>query len=190
MSFPKPLLMAQRMVADVLRAGDHVIDATVGNGHDTVFLAKLVGAGGKVIGFDVQEEALKCARKRLEDEGVLHDGVLLHPCGHERMAQVVKCRVKAVMFNLGYLPRADKAVITTVETTLPALRQACDLLEIGGIITIMCYPGHGGGDVEAQAVVKWAESLPRGEWRVVRYGMINAPNNPPFLIGVELLGIK
>lgn len=180
--------MAQQMIMAVVRSGDRVVDATLGNGHDTLLLARAVGDSGEVIGFDVQSEAVASTRKSLAEAGLLHAGVALHCCGHEQMEQLVASPVKAVMFNLGYLPKADKAVITTVETTLPALKQACGLLLPGGVMTIMCYPGHEGGDIEAREVVAWAQGLPRHEWRVVRYGMVNAPNDPPFLIAVEKMG--
>lgn len=37
--------------------GDIVVDATMGNGHDTQFLAELVGENGHVYAFDIQESA-------------------------------------------------------------------------------------------------------------------------------------
>ncbi|GAA5497363.1 hypothetical protein Rhal01_03557 [Rubritalea halochordaticola] len=186
MSFPKPLMMAQQIVRGAVREGGVAVDATLGNGHDALFLAKLVGKEGKVYGFDVQEEAITASNLKVQEAGVECE-LSFHCRGHEHLAETVQEPVQAVMFNLGYLPRADKAVITTVETTLPALGQACDLLEKGGVISVMCYPGHEGGDVEAQDVLKWASSLPREGWRVIQYGFINAPNNPPFLVAIEKL---
>jgi tRNA A58 N-methylase Trm61 len=174
----KPLEMAQEIVRQSVLAGECVVDATMGNGHDTLFLSKCVG-DGLVVGFDVQEQAVKATRERLEQAGVQADRYSLHGCGHGPVA--------AVMFNLGYLPRADKAVITTVETTLPALQQAIGLLREGGVLTVMCYPGHEGGAEEAEAVVEWAKALERRAYRVLRYGMVNAPNAPAFLLAVEKL---
>lgn len=186
MSFPKPLMMAHQIVRGAVSEGGVVVDATLGNGHDALFLAKLVGPSGKVYGFDVQEEAVEASNLKVQEAGT-GCAVSFHCRGHECMAELVSEKLQAVMFNLGYLPRADKAVITTVETTLPALEQACELLEKGGVITVMCYPGHEGGDVEAQEVVKWAAALPREGWRVIQYGFINAPNSPPFLVAIEKL---
>ena len=103
------------------------------------------------------------------------------------MVNEVEPGVAVVMFNLGYLPKADKAVITTVETTIPALEQALHLLKKGGLISIMCYPGHAGGDVESEAVEAWSSELAREDNRVAKYALLNAPNNPPFLIMIEKL---
>ena len=43
-----------------------MVDGTLGNGHDTVFLAKLVGPNGHVYGFDIQEQAIVSTKKRLD----------------------------------------------------------------------------------------------------------------------------
>jgi len=185
-TFPRPIHFAQQIIQSLVVAGDVVIDATLGNGHDAVFLAKLVGEKGLVIGFDVQQEAVDSATERMKENGVHH--FEFHLNGHESMTECIASGhlpVKAVMFNLGYLPHADKSVITTMETTIPALNASLELLDVGGLLSIMCYPGHEGGDVESNAVSQWAQSLPREHFRVVHYGLHNAPNNPPFLLLVE-----
>ncbi|MFC5051193.1 class I SAM-dependent methyltransferase [Rubritalea spongiae] len=181
----RPLEMAQEMVRGAVLAGETVVDATLGNGHDALFLAGLVGAGGRVIGFDVQTEAIESSQRKVEAAGVAADVFSFYCVGHEYLSDYVEGPVAAVMFNLGYLPRADKAVITTVETTLPALEQALSLLRVKGVLSIMCYPGHEGGEAEAEAVVQWASELTREQARVMRYGMVNAPNSPAFLIAIE-----
>lgn len=157
---------AHAALGEILTAGDLAIDATVGNGHDTLFLARAVGAGGTVYGFDIQEAALDTAYRRLQEEG-LAGRVSLYHAGHEAMAVVlpasVQGRVKAVMFNLGYLPGGDKARTTGIHTTLAALEQARSLLAPGGAISVLAYTGHPGGRDEAEAVKAWAAAL-AGEW--------------------------
>ena len=182
-AFPKPIHLAHQFVRNVVKTGDIAVDATLGNGHDALFLSKLVGEKGMVYGFDVQEVALQSSEERMEACGV--EAFEFFLAGHERMADFVKAEVAVVMFNLGYLPRADKAVITTEQTTLPAVEAALALLKTGGLLTIMCYPGHEGGDVESAAVVKWCGALAREDYRVAQFGLLNAPNNPPFLVVVE-----
>ncbi len=130
-----------------LAAGDLAIDATVGNGRDTAFLAGRVGSTGLVIGFDVQETAIEAASTRLEGLG-LSGRVRLIRSGHERLAEVVAefapgRRAGAVMFNLGYRPGGDATIITRPETTLRALGAALDLTRAGGIITVVCREGTG-----------------------------------------------
>lgn len=181
----KPLEMAQQIVRGSVSQGETVVDATLGNGHDALFLAQLVGADGKVLGFDVQQEALDASSHKLVQAGVSEEVMEFHCVGHESLEEYVQAPLAAVMFNLGYLPRADKAVITTAETTLPALEQALDGLKVKGVLTVMCYPGHSGGELESEAVVAWASALDRGQARVMRYGMLNAPNSPAFLIAIE-----
>ena len=52
------LEFSHRLLKTAAQEGDTVIDATVGNGHDTIILAHLVGDQGKVFGFDIQEQAI------------------------------------------------------------------------------------------------------------------------------------
>lgn len=153
---------AHSALTHILREGDAAIDATVGNGHDTLFLARAVGEQGKVYGFDIQEAALDSAWRRLEDEGVA-GRVSLYHAGHEAMAlalpESLRGQVRAVMFNLGYLPGGDKARTTAIATTLAALEQARELLAPGGAISVLAYTGHPGGREEAEAVKAWARGL-------------------------------
>ena len=153
---------AHAALSEILTDNDIAIDATVGNGHDTLFLAREVGQGGTVYGFDIQEAALDTTYRRLQAEG-LEGRVSLYHAGHEAMAVVlpasVRGRVKAVMFNLGYLPGGDKQRTTGITTTIAALEQALSLLTPGGAISVLAYTGHPGGREEADAVKAWARTL-------------------------------
>lgn len=156
-------------LAGVVREGDAVIDATVGNGHDALFLAERVGESGTVYGFDIQQQALDAAYARLQQEGLERRASLYH-AGHEVMAMVLPPtlagRIRAVVFNLGYLPGGDKARTTGVHTTLAALEQARELLMPGGAISVLAYTGHPGGREEAEAVKAWAATLSPDYYRV------------------------
>lgn len=57
------------MLRQVVQPGDTVVDATLGNGHDTLMLCELVGETGRVIGFDIQPDAVERTRERLADAG-------------------------------------------------------------------------------------------------------------------------
>ncbi|MCW9078222.1 MAG: methyltransferase domain-containing protein [Gammaproteobacteria bacterium] len=152
--------LAQQAVREGLGDGALAIDATVGNGHDTLFLAGRVAPQGHVIGFDIQRLALEKTRARLFAAG-LEAAATLHFCGHERMLEKIppdwSGRVSAVMFNLGYLPGGDKTRITQAETTISALDQALALLSIGGLISLLLYRGHAGA--ETDAVLGWLDQL-------------------------------
>ncbi|MFP4561393.1 MAG: class I SAM-dependent methyltransferase [Thiohalorhabdus sp.] len=152
---------AHRAAAACLYPGAWAVDATVGNGHDTLFLAREVGPLGRVDGVDSQAAALSAARRRLEAAGAL-DPVRLHHGGHEHLLGLLpegaRGRVRAILFNLGFLPGGDKAVITRTGTTLAALEAGAALLAPGGRIVLVAYPGHPGGAEECEAVMHWAGS--------------------------------
>lgn len=162
MILPSILSMAKQWMRLALKPGDSAVDATVGNGHDTLFLAEAVGASGRVFGFDIQTDAIQAARRRLEAAG-LEDRVTLFADSHHRLAECLPAevhgRIRGVMFNLGYLPHGDHAIITRPETTVPALSVASRLLAPGGMMTVVLYTGHPGGEAEAEAVIRWAKEL-------------------------------
>lgn len=180
------LKTAHALVNEVVMEGDVVIDATVGNGHDALFLTSLVSGRGKVIGFDIQEQAIVSASKRLVDAKVPMDEVELHQKSHAEMRQVIGDelvgKVACVMFNLGYLPGADKSIITQLESTLSALQQATAYLKPGGLLSVMCYPGHAGGDNEAAEVRKWMLALPQKDFSVSHYVRTEHRETTPFLL--------
>ncbi len=151
-------------LSKIIQLGDRVVDATVGNGHDTLFLAERVGARGEVAGFDIQSEALHAAGLRLEDAGY-RGPVNLYELGHEKMVQVLSTwmgTVSAVVFNLGYLPGGDHGVITRGNTTVPALDAGLKLLRPEGVLSVMLYHGHPGGEDEMEAVLDWSKALDSG----------------------------
>lgn len=128
-------------------AGDIVIDATAGNGYDTLFLAQRVGPHGQVYAFDIQPVALERTAVRLDAAGVTN--VRLIQGNHADMVSLVAeehyGRIATIMFNLGYLPRGDKSIITKTLSTRAALDAALRLLRIGGTLTVLAYPRHPGG---------------------------------------------
>ena len=153
---------AHQRLALYLRPGDIAIDATAGNGHDTLFLARQVGPGGEVHAFDIQQAALTNTHERLAGAGCLAQ-VTLHLAGHETMLQRLAGRqgqIAAIIFNLGYLPGADHANTTRDNTTLSALDQSLTLLRPGGVLSVLAYRGHPGGQEEAQAVAEWLAGQP------------------------------
>ncbi|MEW4355284.1 class I SAM-dependent methyltransferase [Streptococcus pneumoniae] len=177
----RPLEMAHQFLAEVVSKEDVVVDATMGNGHDTLFLAE---RAKKVVAFDIQKQALEKTRARLEEAGLSNAELIL--AGHEQLDAYVD-RVKAGIFNLGYLPSADKSVITQPQTTLLALEKLCQRLVLGGRIAIMIYYGHEGGDVERDAVLDFVSRLPQQEFTATIYRTLNQINHPPFLVMLEKL---
>ena len=173
--------MAHDFLAQVITPEDVVVDATMGNGHDTLFLAKLAK---QVYAFDIQEQALKKTSQRIQEAGLTNVDLILQ--GHETVDEYVT-EVKAAIFNLGYLPSADKSIITQPQTTLEALEKLCQMLIKGGRIAIMIYYGHEGGDIERDAVLDFVSQLPQQEYTATIYRTLNQINNPPFLVMIEKL---
>ena len=175
------LRSARFLAADVLksavREGDTVIDATMGNGHDTLFLCGLVGDQGRVIAFDVQKQAVENTKKRLEEAGML-SRASLYCLGHEHMAQIAQS-ARAVVFNLGWLPGGDKRVTTRWETTKAALQSALRLLLPQGVLVLCAYPGHAEGERERQNLMDFFSALRPQEFNVLHQKFLNAGPGAP-----------
>ena len=171
----------------IVQKGDIVIDATMGNGYDTIYLGNLVGENGKVYAFDVQEEAIKSTKKKVERDNMT-DRVELILDGHQNLDKYVKEEVSCVVFNLGYLPRAKHVVITKPDTTLEAIKKSLKLLKPNGIISIAAYIGHEGGLEEKNYICEYLDNLNQNEFNVLHMQFTNQINNPPKLILIEKKG--
>ena len=180
----KPLAAARMFIGRCNLKGQQVVDATAGNGHDTVFLAQCVGVNGRVIAFDIQKEALSSAKKRLIENDLV-DRVDLVLSGHEHAEKYVKGDIAAAMFNLGYLPGGNHSITTCPEKTVKALDVLINKLTPGGIITLVAYSGHSGGLKEKKDVIAYCSKLPQNRFTVLSYGIMNQINNPPSLLVIE-----
>lgn len=174
---------AHELLKQTVKEGDIVVDATMGNGHDTLFLAKLVGEEGKVVAYDVQERAIQLTRERLVANGLLHR-TELRKNSHAEM-DMPKDSCSAMVFNLGYLPGSDKSLTTLPETTIIALQKALDAVKVGGIIVIVVYPGHPEGKAEEAALEKFMENLPYPHFIILKHQFMNSVKCPPFIYAVE-----
>ena len=178
----RPLHLSHDFLAEVLDDGAVAVDATMGNGNDTAFLAQ---HAKKVYAFDVQEHALKSTQERLEKQAISNAQLILD--GHQNLDKYVSEPIRAAIFNLGYLPSADKTVITKPDTTLVAIEKILERLEIGGRLAIMIYYGHEGGDMEKDAVLEYVNQLDQWLFTVMLYQPLNQINQPPFLVMIEKL---
>jgi predicted methyltransferase len=182
------LPFARQLLEKAVINGDVVIDATLGNGHDTVFLAGLVGEKGRVYGFDVQEEAILASEKRLAEQGFSNQVTLFH-AGHECIEILIPVEehglVTGAIFNLGYLPGSDKTIVTKPETTISAIEQLLRIMKPEGIIVLVIYHGHVEGAIERDALLTFCQQLDQNEAHVLQYQFINQQNNPPFIIAIE-----
>ncbi len=167
-----------------INEGDRVIDATAGNGVDTLFLAGLVGKSGHVYAFDIQSEALAITQHKLIENGI-GDRVTLICDGHEKLDLYVKDQLAAVIYNLGFLPGGNRDKTTKSETTLTSLSKALSLLKNGGLAVLVLYPGHGEGKTEKNQLLKYCRKLSPRAYNVLYLSLINQPNEPPELVVIQ-----
>ena len=184
MGLPPLTTVAHQWMATHLSPGQQVVDATAGNGHDTVFLAQQIGASGHVTAFDVQAPACAATRHRCANAGVSNRVTVAH-AGHETMRDHVEAPIHAAMFNLGYLPRHDHDCITQPDTTVAALNAACALMTQGGLITVLAYRGHDGGPEEAQRIQAWIDTRV-DTLRILQSHMYSAGPDAPLLWGIQV----
>ncbi len=176
--------LAHQHIAQHLPSGATAIDATVGNGYDTAFLAEMVGRQGKVYGFDIQPMAIEVATMILKTKKCFAQCKLFE-MGHQHMIECIPEEthgaVAVVMFNLGYLPHGDKTLITRSPTTLIALDQSLQLLARGGLISILSYRGHAGGSEEFTSVQQWIRSKTSSLKIICEQDSANPESVGPFL---------
>lgn len=181
------LSLAHRLWEQVVRPGDHVIDATLGKGRDALKLAQLClkEGTGSLVGFDIQHQAVDATRALLAahlPENILQRVRLIVGDHAQFPGDLAPNSVRLIVYNLGYLPGSDESLITTSQGTLQSLDAALELLEPGGTISCTCYSGHPGGDDEEQAVLAWASSLPRSRWTVAHTRWLNRRKGPSLLM--------
>jgi SAM-dependent methyltransferase len=180
----KALIQAHEYAREITREGDTVVDATMGNGNDTLFLARLVGPTGKVYAFDIQSAAIDRTREKLEREG-LCDRCELICDGHENLDSYVKTPVRLVMFNLGYLPGGSHSIGTRAETTIEAIEKSLSILRDDGLVIIVVYYGGDSGFEERDALLEYLGRMDCRRYSVMKAEFINQINCPPFLICIE-----
>lgn len=169
------------VLENLIKPGQTVIDATAGNGNDTLFLARKVGINGKVYAFDIQNQAIEKTREVLEDKHCL-ERVSLIQDSHENLREYIKEPINGIIFNLGYLPGGDKSITTAAASTIRCLEQSIDILTSGGVLAIVVYPGHSGGDREAAEVEAFLAKLPSPPWYVLSWKRVNAADKAPYLL--------
>jgi len=185
------LPFARKLLQLALQEGDIAIDATIGNGHDTVLLAKLVGETGRVYGFDIQDLAIQNTIERLNIEKLAKQVTIVqksHSDVKEVLPNHLHGKVKAAIFNLGYLPGSDKSIVTVPASTISAIEQILEIMAPEGIIVVVIYHGHDGGDVEKDALMNFVQKIPQDLAHVLTYRFLNQANNPPFIVAIEKRG--
>ncbi|WP_110927310.1 tRNA (mnm(5)s(2)U34)-methyltransferase [Bacillus massiliglaciei] len=188
MKLERILSFAKTLLSKAVQPGDIAVDGTMGNGHDTAFLANLVGDSGHVYAFDIQQEAIRNTGERLKKDGLDSRCTLFH-MGHEQMKQQIPSspfhQITGVVFNLGYLPGGDKTIVTRSHTTIQAIEGLLDIMAPEGIIVLVIYHGHPEGAVERDELMDYVRNLPQDQAHVLEYRFLNQANHPPFIVAIE-----
>lgn len=184
--FRNAVNISHAIIKEIVQSGDLLIDATCGNGHDTLFMAELVGNDGKVWAFDLQEKAINKSKKLLADND-LEDRVIFIKDNHINISQYLSDKVSACMFNLGYLPGGNHTLISEADTTFVAVKNVLNILKKGGVLTVVSYPGHRGGQEEHEKLYQHLSCLSQKEYEVLEMRFVNQVNYPPQLIVVQKL---
>jgi SAM-dependent methyltransferase len=171
------LTLAKRYWQQWLEPDQIVIDATCGNGRDTLFVAQHLGA--RVIAIDLQQTAVEKTKQTIEDHQ-LKEKVTCYCASHEQLRKYC-VEPNLVIYNLGYLPGGNKQITTMRDSTLNSLKEALTILHPKGALSITLYPGHEEGWHETQAVLRWAKTLPSDEWSAIHHEWINRSKAPSFL---------
>lgn len=182
-------LSSLKLVHDILinhvKDGDVCIDATLGRGYDTAFLCSLT-PNGKVIGFDIQEEAVSSSEKLLKDNGF--SNAELHLDSHANIGKYAKEEsVSAIVFNLGYLPKGDHSVFTRAESTIPAITSGLKLLKSGGLMVVSVYYGGDSGYEERDALMPFLKTIDSSKYQVLRVDFFNWTKDPPIPVFIRKL---
>lgn len=188
MKLERILPFARHLLEQAVGPGGIAVDGTLGNGHDTKFLAELVGDTGMVFGFDIQQEALEATTARLQDSNLQKRVTLFHQ-GHEKLIQCIPPhfhgQISGAIFNLGYLPGGDKTIVTTATTTIAAVEQLLSIMAPEAIIILVIYHGHEEGALERDELLQYVKQLDQRKAHVLQYQFINQVNQPPFIIAIE-----
>lgn len=169
----------RHFIEDHVSPGDICIDATMGNGYDTLLLSQLVGPEGRVFAFDIQEEALVNTQKRLDSAAACQNYTLLLE-SHIHMKDYAKeASVSCIIFNLGYLPGGDHSKATKASTSLQAVCQGLSLLKKGGLMSLCIYSGKDTGFEEKETLLEYLKTLDSRKYLVICTQYYNRPNHPP-----------
>lgn len=185
--FQSHLDVAHTYWSQIVQLGDSVIDATCGNGHDTLKLCQLTlsPGKGKVYGFDIQEQAIATTHQYLASHlrSNFNEHVFLEQRCHSTFPDEVEpLSIKLIVYNLGYLPGGNKAKTTERSTTLQSLKQAEKLIQPGGVISITCYSGHEEGAKEQELVLAYTSRLAPKEWSCCQHIWTNRQHAPSLLL--------
>ena len=190
LSLTNLLSMAKRLFDISIKENGIYADFTMGKGNDTLYIKKSCPSC-KIYAFDIQKEAVEITRKRLEYENCLDENVYLIHDSHANFKKYMpdNTELDGAIFNLGYLPGGDRSVTTKTDSTLSCLKEALDILKIGGVIVVSVYPGHDEGTKEGEEILEFAKNLDKKQFDCLYHRLINIPE-APFIIAFQKKMLK
>lgn len=174
--------LVHEFLRQYVQPGSFCIDATAGKGRDTALLCRLSGETGRVLAFDIQEEAVRQTRELLESEGLRAE---VHLDSHAHMGDYAQPgTVDCVVFNFGRLPGGDPKIFTQADSSVRAIDAGLDLLKVGGVMAIALYYGGENGYDERDAVLAHLATLNDRAYTVLTTQWANRRGEPPMPIFV------
>lgn len=180
--------LAHCLLKDRLKEAKIIIDATAGNGNDTLFLAQNALKEAKLYVFDIQKQAILNTKELLIKNNLTLTNIELIHDSHEKFDEYISSKIDIAIFNLGYLPGGNHEFTTKNDITLKTIDKMLNKLNINGHIAIVMYPGHEEGLKEYQAIKLFVKDLPKKAFTVGWYKMINHNLNAPALCWIEKVG--
>lgn len=185
--FQSHLDLAHAYWMRLIQPGDWVIDATCGNGQDTLVLCQLAltHPSGRVYAIDIQSKAIELTQFHLKQKLLpeMNDQVYYQLGCHSKFPEsITEKSISVIAYNLGYLPGHKKDLTTQTDTTLQSLEQALLLVKPGGAISITCYPGHSEGAREQGAILDFVKKLSPADWNCCHHQWLNRQNSPSLLL--------
>lgn len=155
------------------------VDATLGNGYDTLFLAENCPQQSKIFAFDLQNQAIKESGKLLNEKKINNVELIqkCHSCIQECLANHEISEIDLAIFNFGYLPGGDKAITTMPETSIAAIQQCLNALTSQGILSLTLYPGHETGAMESEQIKNFFKE--QNKYKIFQTKIISQTKTPP-----------
>ena len=183
--------LAHSLWQEVVEMGDIVIDATCGNGFDSVKLAELAlsPSSGTLVCLDIQNQALINTRESiLKFNPLLIDRIHIINRNHRTFPEFINYNtVKLIVYNLGYLPGGDKNITTHLKDSIESIKNSLNLLKPLGMLSVTCYRFHGeAAVVESKEIETFLSYLDPTIWRCFSHTPINWPLAPLLITAYKL----
>ena len=176
------LSLSHQFLRGNIRAGQTIIDATAGNGGDTLCIAELLGGQGKILAFDIQEDAVNNTRAKLAAAGYSDIAEVILDSHANMDKYAAPESVDGIVFNFGWLPGGDHDIFTRKDSSIAAIEKSLSLLKPGGFMSLCVYYGRNNGYEERDAILDYIKTIDNRGYTVLRIDFPNRHNDPPFPI--------